>query len=186
MHPSHTPRSTRSPATLRSTERTAWTVAVHTPVRTSANPPTLTCPSISHSKVRSVLLERIHRRRRIEIIPNPINIPPLDPTALIANLHDHIRVRVSIANNHLNRRQFIIVLVHLHRRPHAVLQQLEQDVPQNARDIRERSVLMRVNLHRNRLPVLPIAHELRLLSTFNRAIAPTSPAASRRAGSCSG
>ena len=146
----------------------------------------LTAPLLSHSEVRSVLFERVHRRCRVEIIPNPVDIASLNAAALVTDLHYHVRIRVSIADNHFDRRQLIIMLMHLHRRSHAILQQLEQNVPQNARNVRKRAVLLRIHLHRNRLSVLPIAHELRLFSTFNRGNTLTSRAASRRTGWCGG
>lgn len=124
------------------------------------------------AKVRPVLVEHLDLARRVKVVPDLMDVLPLDAAALVADLHDHVGVAIAVADDDLDRRQLVVVLVSLHGRSHRVLQQLEQNVSENARNVREGTVLLGKDLDGNRLSVLTIAHDLCLISSINDPLHP--------------
>lgn len=125
----------------------------------------LTRNAHSYSKVRSILVQELDLAGAVEVIPNAVDVSSLDAASLVADLHDDVAVAVSIRNHDLDRRELIIILMLLDRGSHRVLEQLEQNVPKHARNVRKTTVLVGVDGHGHRLTVLTIAHLLRLITT---------------------
>ena len=49
------------------------------------------------AKVRPVLVEHLDLARRVKVVPDLMDVLPLDAAALVADLHDHVGVAIAVA-----------------------------------------------------------------------------------------